>query len=158
MYHLSIEFSIYVQATRQPYFACVSPIADYGIQLWWGKTKDTLLKEYQTIEDAALRHTVSWVPFKVHLPKLWRSRHLFSPSNLEQRSSASSTRYGCYLFLRAILLGKRYSNVQSLAIAASPLHTVATPFYSGDQYRFPVPALWLILAHGRLESRLPNRR
>jgi hypothetical protein len=32
------------------------PIADYGVQLWWGKRKDTLLKEYKTIQNAALRH------------------------------------------------------------------------------------------------------
>jgi hypothetical protein len=43
------------QATRQLYTACVSSIADYGIQLWWGKRKNSLLKEYQSLQNAALR-------------------------------------------------------------------------------------------------------
>jgi ribonuclease HI len=43
------------QATRQLYAACVSSIADYGIQLWWGKRKNSLLKEYQMLQNAAIR-------------------------------------------------------------------------------------------------------
>ncbi|KAF1936168.1 hypothetical protein EJ02DRAFT_359706, partial [Clathrospora elynae] len=35
--------------------ACVSSIADYGVQLWWGTRKNTLLKEYRTLQSAALR-------------------------------------------------------------------------------------------------------
>ena len=43
------------QATRQLYTACVSSIADYGVQLWWGKRKQSLLKEYQQLQNSALR-------------------------------------------------------------------------------------------------------
>jgi hypothetical protein len=43
------------QATRQLYTACVSSIADYGIQLWWGKKKNCLLREYKQLQSAALR-------------------------------------------------------------------------------------------------------
>ena len=43
------------QATRQLYTACVSSIADYGVQLWWGKRKQSLLREYQQLQNSALR-------------------------------------------------------------------------------------------------------
>ena len=43
------------QATRQLYVACVSSVADYGVQLWWGKRKNSLLKEYQQLQISALR-------------------------------------------------------------------------------------------------------
>jgi hypothetical protein len=58
---------------------------------------------------AALRHTVPQMPFEVHLPRFWRLKHLFSPLDLEKRSSADSTRYECYRLLRTILLEKRLS-------------------------------------------------
>jgi hypothetical protein len=44
-----------IQATRQLYTACVSSIADYRVQLWWGKRKKSLLKEYQQLQNSALR-------------------------------------------------------------------------------------------------------
>lgn len=43
------------QATRQLYIACISSIADYGIQLWWGKRKNSLLREYQQLQNSVLR-------------------------------------------------------------------------------------------------------
>ena len=46
---------ISTQATRQLYTACVSSIADYGVQLWWGKRKQSMLQEYQQLQNSALR-------------------------------------------------------------------------------------------------------
>ena len=43
------------QATRQLYTSCVSSIADYGVQLWWGKRRNSLLREYQLLQNTALR-------------------------------------------------------------------------------------------------------
>jgi ribonuclease HI len=43
------------QAIRQLYTACISSIADYGVQLWWGKQKNSLLREYQQLQNSALR-------------------------------------------------------------------------------------------------------
>ena len=31
------------------------PQADYGVQLWWGKRKNSLLREYQLLQNTALR-------------------------------------------------------------------------------------------------------
>jgi predicted component of type VI protein secretion system len=42
-------------ATRQIYIACISSIADYGVQLWWGKRKTLLLKQYQLLQNLVLR-------------------------------------------------------------------------------------------------------
>jgi hypothetical protein len=47
------------QATRQLYTACVSLIADYEVQLWWGKRKGSLLKEYQLLQNLALQQILA---------------------------------------------------------------------------------------------------
>src|SRR6266702_2347666 len=45
-----------LQALRQLYIACVTTIADYGIQCWWkSKSKDHLLARYQSLQNEALK-------------------------------------------------------------------------------------------------------
>src|SRR6266576_4401542 len=45
-----------LQALRQVYIACVTTIADYGIQCWWkSKSRDYLLARYQSLQNEALK-------------------------------------------------------------------------------------------------------
>src|SRR6266704_1835125 len=45
-----------LQALRQLYIACVTTIADYGVQCWWkSKSKDHLLARYQSLQNEALK-------------------------------------------------------------------------------------------------------
>ena len=45
-----------LQALRQLYIACVTTIADYGIQCWWkSKSRDYLLARYQSLQNEALK-------------------------------------------------------------------------------------------------------
>ena len=42
--------------SRQLYIACVTTIADYGVQCWWkSKSRDYLLDRYQSLQNKALR-------------------------------------------------------------------------------------------------------
>src|SRR6266700_526768 len=45
-----------LQALRQLYIACITTIADYGIQCWWkSKSRDHLLARYQSLQNEALK-------------------------------------------------------------------------------------------------------
>jgi ribonuclease HI len=44
-----------MQANRQLYISCITTVADYGAQLWWGIRRNTLLKTYKTLQNAALK-------------------------------------------------------------------------------------------------------
>ncbi len=46
----NIQRGLSLQALRQLYIACVTTIADYGIQCWWkSKSRDYLLARYQSL-------------------------------------------------------------------------------------------------------------
>ena len=42
-------------ALRQLYISCITSIADYGVPIWWGERKKTLLGKYQGLQNRALR-------------------------------------------------------------------------------------------------------
>jgi hypothetical protein len=74
------------QATEQLYTACVSSIADYGIQLWWGKRKGTILKNYKLLQNSALQQTLE--VFKGPPIKAMEIEAAVLPVKLEPGSSA----------------------------------------------------------------------
>jgi hypothetical protein len=111
----------------------------------YGGAREKILYLRSTKQYRMQHYAISWVPIKVHLPKLWRSKHLFSLSNLEQRSSAISTRYGCYLFLRAIHPLRKALQLRTL----SQLQALATEF------SLFVVFFSCLLLYTRLQNRLP---
>lgn len=48
------ERGLSFQAMRQLYIACISTVADYGVQIWWNNQKN-LLDKYQKLQNTALR-------------------------------------------------------------------------------------------------------
>ena len=45
-----------LQSLRQFYIACITTIADYGVQCWWkSKSKDHLVARYQSLQNQALK-------------------------------------------------------------------------------------------------------
>jgi ribonuclease HI len=51
------EKGLSFQAMRQLYIACISSIADFGIQIWWkiNKNQKSIIKKYQKLQNRALR-------------------------------------------------------------------------------------------------------
>ena len=51
------ERGLSFQAMRQLYIACITSIADYGVQIWWRNQRDMLAK-YQSLQNEALRRVL----------------------------------------------------------------------------------------------------
>jgi hypothetical protein len=97
--------------------ACVSSIADYGIQLWWGKRKGTILNEYQPLQNSALQQILG--AFEESLIKAMEIEAAVLPVKLRDEKLCNQYAIRTLTFAKLILFGKQCGNKDNMVFVHS---------------------------------------
>ena len=79
---------------RQLYIACITSIADYGVQCWWNNQKN-YLEKYQSLQNKALRKILD--AFKTSKIISMKLKAALPPLKSDLKRPAKSMLSECYI-------------------------------------------------------------